>query len=88
MTQAVLKPEPQRPGNRLQQQGCLPTLDTSAFLLDHHLQQQFMGPGSSTNSGQGHVSFSQPGVMVGDGGAGLDFDAFPSFPTLESWKVM
>ncbi|KAL1075512.1 hypothetical protein V6Z11_D11G368100 [Gossypium hirsutum] len=35
----ILKPEPQRPGNRLPNgtvPGYLPTLDTSALLLDHH----------------------------------------------------
>ena len=47
----VLKPEPQRASNRLQGSGgYLPTLDTSAFLLDHHHQQQIlMGSGSSGN---------------------------------------
>ncbi|XP_043722620.1 calmodulin-binding protein 25-like [Telopea speciosissima] len=76
----VLKPEPQRLGTRLQ--SCLPTLDTSAFLLEHHhhqqQQQQIMGPTLAT----GHVSFAP----VADGGAGLEFDSFPSFPTLESWR--
>ena len=73
----ILKPEPKRPVNRLL--GCLPTLDTSEFLLDHH-HQQVMGPT------QGAMTF-QP--VVADGGAtGLDFETFPSFPTLESWKVM
>lgn len=35
----ILKPEPQRPGNQLPNgtvPGYLPTLDTSALLLDHH----------------------------------------------------
>ncbi|XP_068659938.1 calmodulin-binding protein 25 [Aristolochia californica] len=72
---AVLKPEPQRALNRLQ--GCLPTLDTSAFLLDHH-QQQVMG--SSTAIPQ--VSFGS----VNDATSGFDFDTFQSFPTLESWR--
>ncbi|KAJ4980043.1 hypothetical protein NE237_010823 [Protea cynaroides] len=79
-TAPVLKPEPQRPGNRLQ--SCLPTLDTSAFLLDrHHQQQQIVGP---TQAATGHVSFAP----VVDAGAGLEFDSFQSFPTLESWRVM
>ncbi|KAK3014387.1 hypothetical protein RJ639_008980 [Escallonia herrerae] len=77
---SVFKPEPQRGFNRLQ--GCLPTLDTSAFLLDHH--QQVVGSGSAV---QPRVSV-QPWAMVGDGGAGFDLESFPSFPTLESWKVM
>ncbi|XWS43010.1 hypothetical protein CRYUN_Cryun16bG0063800 [Craigia yunnanensis] len=64
---SILKQEPQRPGSRLPNGAgplCLPTLDTSSFLLDH---QQ---PSS--------------GVVVG---SSLDCDTFPSFPTLESWKV-
>ncbi|XP_042513486.1 calmodulin-binding protein 25-like [Macadamia integrifolia] len=85
----VLKPEPQRLGNRLQ--SCLPTLDTSALLLDHHPQQQqqqhhhqqIVGPTQATLA-TGHVSFAP----VADGGAGLEFDSFQSFPTLESWRVM
>lgn len=76
----ILKPEPKRPGNRLL--GCLPTLDTSEFMLDHH-HQQVVGPGAATHGG---MTF-QP--VVGEGGAtGLDFETLPSFPTLESWKVM
>ncbi|KAE8725186.1 Peroxisomal membrane 22 kDa family protein isoform 1 [Hibiscus syriacus] len=63
----ILKPEPQRPGNRLHNvagPGFLPTLDTSAVLLDH--QQPFSG------------------AVVG---SSLDCEIFPSFPTLDSWKV-
>jgi hypothetical protein len=73
--------------------GCLPTLDTSAFLLDHHRQQQTMvGPNSDgpEMSSLGPVSFGQPIDESGFGSAGLDFETFSScFPTLESsWKVM
>lgn len=89
----ILKPEPQRPGSRLQGAGCLPTLDTSAFLLDHH-QQQVVGPNSAAGSvngvsGPGPLSFG-PNTGFSDAGSvgGLDFDTYPSFPTLESWKVM
>ncbi|KAE8664106.1 Peroxisomal membrane 22 kDa family protein isoform 1 [Hibiscus syriacus] len=63
----VLKPEPQRLNNRLPNvvgPGFLPTLDTSAVLLDH--QQPFSG------------------AVVG---SSLDCEIFPSFPTLDSWKV-
>ncbi|XP_050224788.1 calmodulin-binding protein 25 [Mercurialis annua] len=71
----VLKPEAQRPGNRLYGAGgCLPTLDTSAVLLDHH--QEHLKEQQVVGSGRGPV--------VGP----VDFDAFSSFPTLESWKVM
>ncbi|KAF9679494.1 hypothetical protein SADUNF_Sadunf06G0020700 [Salix dunnii] len=91
----ALKPEPQRPGGRLLGgSGYLPTLDTSAFLLDHHQQQVVIGSTSGSNTGPdfgpGTISFAQP--MVGDVGAhssgGLNFDTFSSFPTLESWKVV
>lgn len=92
----VLKPEPQRPCSRFPVAGgCLPTLDTSAFLLD----QQPVGPMASLVGGGGGgsvqpqlSSFAPPMGVGGDVGAGagggLDFDTFPSFPTLESWKVM
>ncbi|KAB1200625.1 hypothetical protein CJ030_MR0G006816 [Morella rubra] len=82
----------QRPCSRFPGPGCLPTLDTSAFLLDHR-QQQVMGSNSGTGSltgvdGPGPLSFG-PNMALADGGSvGLDFDTFPSFPTLESWKVM
>jgi hypothetical protein len=95
----VLKPEPQRPGGRLLVgSGYLPTLDTSAFLLDHHQQQlqHHVVTGSTSGSstgpdfGPGPNLFTQP--MVGDVGvhssSGLDFGTFSSFPTLESWKVV
>ncbi|KAI3444264.1 hypothetical protein Pfo_000929 [Paulownia fortunei] len=75
----VFKPEPQRVINRLQPCSGLPTLDTSAFLLD--------GSASSLLAAQPPT----PSTMVADGGtsaSGLDFDSFCSFPTLESWKVM
>ncbi|KAA8517385.1 hypothetical protein F0562_017678 [Nyssa sinensis] len=68
----VLKPEPQRPVNRLQ--GCLPTLDTSAFLLDQY--QQVVGPAQPSS-----MNISLP-PAVADGGAELDFDSFSNFPTL------
>ncbi|KAL3533392.1 hypothetical protein ACH5RR_006913 [Cinchona calisaya] len=85
----VLKPEPQRPANRLQT-GCLPTLDTSAFLLDPTNQHHQLG----TTSGllvQPQVAVSitapPPPVVVTDGGStGFDFESFCNFPTLESWK--
>ncbi|KAJ7972050.1 calmodulin-binding protein 25-like [Quillaja saponaria] len=88
---SILKPEPQRPGTQLQLSGCLPTLDTSTFLLDIQ-QQQGVGPtsvptGGGGIPGQGPVSFEAP-VGVADFGIGLDFHTIPNFPTLESWKVM
>lgn len=75
----LLKPEPQRPGvNRVMQgQGCLPTLDTSAFLLDHHLihRQQVFAPSGAT-AAPPTAAVSTPDFT--------DFDSFSSFPTLES----
>ncbi|KAJ9185080.1 hypothetical protein P3X46_004751 [Hevea brasiliensis] len=86
----VLKPEPQRPGSRLHGPGgCLPTLDTSAFLLDHHHQQQMVvGSGviSGPVSGSGTVSFPQAAVTDGGPGPGLDYETCSSFPTLDSWN--
>ena len=82
----ILKPEPQRPGNRLPNgtgPGCLPTLDTSAFLLDH---QQ---PSSGAVGCSSLLPFQSSAVADGVAsiGATLDCATFPSFPTLESWKV-
>ncbi|XP_027352269.1 calmodulin-binding protein 25 [Abrus precatorius] len=104
MTPAVVKPEPQRAvgigGGRLPAgagAGCLPTLDTSALLLEHH-QQVVVGPnsvaaGSGGLSGPGPLPFAQSlggldAHAASFASAGLDFDTFSSFPTLESWKVM
>ncbi|KAK7290740.1 hypothetical protein RIF29_05374 [Crotalaria pallida] len=95
----VVKPEPHRlPGGggvrlAVGAAGCLPTLDTSAFLLDHH-QQQVVGPNAALTgpgvSGPGPLGFG-PAMEMVDGSfatADIDFDTFSSFPTLESWKVM
>lgn len=65
----VLKPEPQLVVNRLQLGTCLPTLDTSAFLL---------GPTST-------VPQPAAGVVVDGGSCGYDFSSFSGFPTLESF---
>ncbi|KAK8609121.1 hypothetical protein V6N13_025428 [Hibiscus sabdariffa] len=65
----ILKPEPQRPGS-------LPTLDTSAFLLE---QRQ---PSLGGVAGCGLVP-----LQASMGGASSDYDSFPCFPTLESWKA-
>ncbi|KAJ8770404.1 hypothetical protein K2173_015018 [Erythroxylum novogranatense] len=85
----VLKPEPQRLGERLKgcgagaaAMGYLPTLDTSAVLLDHHQQQMVMG--STTGSGIGPVVGSGSVVANVGGswsgsGSGLDFDISSNF---------
>lgn len=84
----LLKPEPQRPSvNRaLQGQGCLPTLDTSAFLLDHHhIHRQQALPSSAAAA----ASVAQPPHAAAASTTDFaDFDSFSTFPTLESWKVM
>ncbi|XP_060177617.1 calmodulin-binding protein 25 [Lycium barbarum] len=69
----VLKPEAQRVVNRLQHGSCLPTLDTSAFLLDH-VSQQSVEPTPPLDH-----------VVVDGGSCGFDFSSFSGFPTLESF---
>lgn len=87
----ILKPEPHRAINQLPHtSGCLPTLDTSAFLLDHNNQKQQMlgsSPASLTRPTTLSSPPPPPAVTVPDGGlTGFDFDSFSSFPTLESWN--
>ncbi|EHA8592330.1 calmodulin-binding protein 25 [Cocos nucifera] len=75
----VLKPEPQRAaGSRtgILSQSCLPTLDTSAFLLDR----------AGIDVPQPAALCSTGPVL--DVQAGFEFEPFPIFPTLESWGVM
>ncbi|XWS58860.1 hypothetical protein CRYUN_Cryun08bG0071100 [Craigia yunnanensis] len=82
----ILKPEPQRPGSRFPNgagPGCLPTLDTSAFLLYHQQPSSGAVVWSSLLPFQSSVLAE----CVASTGATLDCDTFPSFPTLESWKV-
>ncbi|XP_015166045.1 calmodulin-binding protein 25-like [Solanum tuberosum] len=74
---SILKPEPRRPVDRVQPVSCLPTLDTSAFLLDP--TSSFMHPPPAM---AGSVAVRQPSAVVVDGGYG--FDSFCGFPTLES----
>ncbi|KAL5719423.1 hypothetical protein ACHQM5_012204 [Ranunculus cassubicifolius] len=76
---SVLKPEPYRPGNRIQNYG-MPTLDTSAFLLDNNRS----GRVDRVVSHQQNA----PQVVGEGGGNGLDFGNVHNFPTLESWRVM
>ncbi|KAH6818657.1 hypothetical protein C2S51_002260 [Perilla frutescens var. frutescens] len=70
----VLKPEPQRAINRIQQASALPSFDTSGFFLD-----------GSAASLTGQTNMADYG---GPSATGIDFDSVCSFPTLESWKVM
>ncbi|XVF32996.1 hypothetical protein REPUB_Repub17cG0130300 [Reevesia pubescens] len=80
----ILKPEPQRPGAA--GPACLPTLDTSAFLLDH----QQPSSAAAAVVGSSLLPFQSSSVVAEDvatSGATLDSNTFPSFPTLDSWKV-
>lgn len=81
----VLKPEPLRVVSRLQPGSCfLPTLDTSAFLLDHVAQeQQIVDPAIAIGSVA--ASTPPPDVVVDGGSCGFDFGSFCGFPTLESF---
>ncbi|KAK6778858.1 hypothetical protein RDI58_025576 [Solanum bulbocastanum] len=75
---SILKPEPRRPVDRVQPVSCLPTLDTSAFLLDPTSSFMHQPPAVA-----GSVApVRQPSAVVVDGGYG--FDSFCGFPTLES----
>ncbi|KAF3616488.1 hypothetical protein CQW23_24889 [Capsicum baccatum] len=74
----IVRPEPQRVGNRLPSITCLPTLDTSAFLLDPTSGMVPTAPPSA--------AVTQPENVVVDGGScGYDFSSFAGFPTLESF---
>ncbi|EHA8590723.1 calmodulin-binding protein 25-like [Cocos nucifera] len=73
------EPEPQRAGgsrNGLEPQICLPTLDTSAVLLD---RTWVVGSELETLGSRG------PAV---DGPVRYELESFPTFPTLDSWGVM
>ncbi|PKU76086.1 calmodulin-binding protein 25-like [Dendrobium catenatum] len=74
--EAVVRPEPQRSGmgRAGQAQGYLPTLDTSALLLD---RAGIVGPASAGCGSFGPVVDSPV----------FDFEPFPIFPTLESWGM-
>lgn len=65
----------------------VPTLDTSAFLSDHHQENLLAG---STFSGSDDASLGLPleKANAKSGGSEAEFDPYPTFPTLESWKVM
>lgn len=70
---SIVRPEPQRLAAGGLMHGLLPTLDTSAFLLDRH-DRLYGSPA---------VLQRAPAREIGGDGGGFD-----CFPTLESWKVM
>ncbi|KAL2502042.1 VQ motif-containing protein motif-containing protein [Forsythia ovata] len=80
----VMNPKPQRALNNMQGGGCLPTLDTSAFLLDQ------LGSTSSLSVelSAANVHPSPPISMADGGAAGYGFDSSCIFPTLESWNAV
>ncbi|KAF6151884.1 hypothetical protein GIB67_010458 [Kingdonia uniflora] len=91
----ILKPEPQRFQNNYDyNSSCclLPTLDTSAFLLNNNNNNNGIAVGptvgaaaaAATNSNN-CFSFSH---VEEEGGFDFDTTVFQSFPTLESWRVM
>ncbi|XP_009606727.1 calmodulin-binding protein 25-like [Nicotiana tomentosiformis] len=76
---SILKPEPRRPVDRVQQVSCLPTLDTSAFLLDP--TSSFMAQPPAGTLSAAH----SPSAVIVDGSSGVfGFNSFSGFPTLES----
>jgi len=85
----IVKPEPHRLNNRLpsEKSTAVPTLDTSAFLSNHHQESLVAGNAFSGNGGVGLPSSKSNATMEG-GGSAVEFDTYPTFPTLESWKVM
>ncbi|CAI9782895.1 unnamed protein product [Fraxinus pennsylvanica] len=82
----LVKPEPQRATSHMQGGGCLPTLDTSAFLLD----QVGSTSSLSVELPASNVPPSPPVSVADRGGGGFEFESYSycSFPTLESWKAV
>lgn len=70
----LVKPEPLRQPFINKLQGLLPTLDTSAYLLNHQ----------NMNTQRLPVSGSMVAPAGDEGCAGIDFYPFSTFPTLES----
>uniref|UniRef100_A0A1J3GKG4 VQ domain-containing protein n=1 Tax=Noccaea caerulescens TaxID=107243 RepID=A0A1J3GKG4_NOCCA len=88
----IVKPEPHRLVNRLpcvpsEKSTAVPTLDTSAFLSNHHQENLVAGNAFSGNGVVGLPSAKSNATVEG-GGSAVEFDTYPTFPTLESWKVM
>ncbi|KAJ0259414.1 Calmodulin-binding protein 25 [Hirschfeldia incana] len=88
----LLKPEPHRLVNILssvtsEKSTSVPTLDTSSFLSNHHHENLLVG---NTYSGDNDgVGLPSAETNAKSGGSAAEFDPFyPTFPTLESWKVM
>ncbi|KAF8104293.1 hypothetical protein N665_0175s0021 [Sinapis alba] len=91
----IVKPEPHRLASRLppsSSSSAVPTLDTSSFLSNHHQENMVndliyvSAPVSSFHQSTTAATVKS-GVGIG-GGSAVELDSYPSFPTLESWKVM
>ncbi|XP_010525448.1 PREDICTED: calmodulin-binding protein 25-like [Tarenaya hassleriana] len=89
----IVKPEAKRFADQVQSdRSGLPTLDTSGFLSNHH--QESLAAGNNAFSGDeiglmaSPITLFPPCTTADAGGSAAEFDNYPSFPTLESWKVM
>ncbi|CAH8371530.1 unnamed protein product [Eruca vesicaria subsp. sativa] len=85
-TPIIVKPEPHRLVNILSTSTSVPTLDTSAFLSTHHHENLVVGNTFSGGDAVGLIPTAKANAK--SGGSAAEFDPYPSFPTLESWKVM
>ncbi|ESQ52819.1 hypothetical protein EUTSA_v10017173mg [Eutrema salsugineum] len=88
----LVKPEPHRLVNRLpcvssEKSTAVPTLDTSAFLSNHHQDNLSVGNNFSGSAAVG-LPPSKTRATADTGGSAAEIDTYPNFPTLESWKVM
>jgi len=89
----IVKPEPLRFVNKLpcgpsDRSTAVPMLDTSAFLSNHHQENLAVGNAFSGNSSSVGLPSGKPSATADPGGSAVEFDNYPTFPTLESWKVM
>uniref|UniRef100_A0A7N0TIA5 VQ domain-containing protein n=1 Tax=Kalanchoe fedtschenkoi TaxID=63787 RepID=A0A7N0TIA5_KALFE len=89
--QQIVKPEAKRvTGTGF----CLPTLDTSSFLVDRSnlsSQQVQEGAGGGLGSVTGGDASGQVACansLIEIGGSSYGYEPYQSFPTLESWKVV
>ncbi|EFH58014.1 atcambp25-binding protein OF 25 KDA [Arabidopsis lyrata subsp. lyrata] len=92
MFDPIVKPEPLRLVNKLpcglsDRSTAVPMLDTSAFLSNHHQENLAVGNAYSAATGVGLTS-GKPNATADAGVSADDFENYPTFPTLESWKVM
>ncbi|KAL0896599.1 hypothetical protein Bca101_080560 [Brassica carinata] len=90
----IVRPEPHRLVDSLSSiitsehhSTAVPTLDTSSFLSTHH-QENLFAAGNTISSDAVGLTSAKANAKSG-GGLAAEFDPpYPTFPTLESWKVM